>query len=92
MSVKKQGKAGTSVVIVDPPRYVQNERGETVEVIVSIEDYERYLRTLAKHADWETLPAYLQDAIDHLLASEARAEPAPSQVLRALLKKNGKSR
>ena len=50
MSSRRQGKSAAA--IIDPPRYVQNERGETVEVIVSIEDYERYLRTLAKHADW----------------------------------------
>ncbi len=81
----------STAIMVEPPRYVQNERGETVEVIVSIADYERYLRTLAKHADWTTLPSYLQDAIDTLLAQEARRESGPSVSLQALLKKNGKS-
>lgn len=90
MSGKRHEKS--TAVTIDPPRYVQNERGETVEVIVSIEDYERYLRTLAKHADWATLPAYLQDAIDTLLAQEARTESGPSVPLQTALKKNGKSR
>ncbi|MCC7214108.1 MAG: hypothetical protein IT387_04560 [Nitrospira sp.] len=90
MSSRRQSKSPAATI--DPPRYVQNQRGETVEVIVSIEDYERYLRTLAKHADWETLPTYLQDAIDNLLAQEARTESGPSLPLQALLKKNGKGR
>lgn len=67
------------------PRFVHNERGEIIEVLLSYEDYKRFLRTLACHADWDTLPTYLQDAIDHLLADEAQAEEGPSKPLRRVL-------
>lgn len=76
--------------LLHPPRFVQNERGEIVDVIVSYDDYRQFFRVLAAHADWETLPPYLQDAIDHLLAEEAKAEPASSQPLRAVVGKPGK--
>jgi hypothetical protein len=71
-----------------PPRFVQNERGDLVEVILSYEDYKSYLRGLAVHADWETLPSYLQDAIDRLLAEEAKTE-GPARPLRELLSESG---
>ncbi|MEW6245282.1 MAG: hypothetical protein AB1555_01065 [Nitrospirota bacterium] len=76
--------------LLSPPRYIQNERGEIVEVIVSVEDYRRFLRTLAAHTDWESLPSYLQDAIDRLLAEEARAEEGPSKPLRDVLSESGR--
>ncbi|MEJ2558349.1 MAG: hypothetical protein P8186_19450 [Anaerolineae bacterium] len=57
-----------------PPKMVHNDRGETVEVILSYDEYKAFLRFLADYVDWESLPGYLQDAIDHLLAEEARAE------------------
>jgi hypothetical protein len=71
--------------LLHPPRFVQNEQGEIVDVLVSYDDYRRFLRTLAAHADWDALPAYLQDAIDHLLAEEAKAEAGASRPLRALV-------
>lgn len=71
--------------LLHPPRFVQNERGEIVDVIVSYDDYRQFLRTLAAHADWETLPCYLQDAIDHLLAEEAKAELGSSQPVSATI-------
>lgn len=74
-----------------PPRFVRNEQGEIIDVIVSYDDYRQFLRTLAAHADWETLPPYLQDAIDHLLAEEAKAEPGSSQPLRAVVGKPGQT-
>jgi hypothetical protein len=74
-----------------PPRFVQNEQGEVIDVIVSYNDYRQFLRTLAAHADWETLPSYLQDAIDHLLVEEAKAEPESSQPLRAIVAEPGKT-
>lgn len=77
--------------LLHPPRFVQNEQGEIVDVIVSYDDYRQFLRTLAAHADWETLPSYLQDAIDHLLAEEAKVEPGSSQPLRAVVGKPGKT-
>lgn len=57
-----------------PPKMVQNDRGEIVEVILSYADYQTFLRFLVDNVDWELLPKYLQDAADHLLAEEARAE------------------
>jgi len=57
-----------------PPKIVHNDRGERVEVILSYEDYTTFLRFLADHIDWELLPGYLQDAVDVMLADEARAE------------------
>ena len=75
----------TQKSVLSPPRFVQNDRGEIVEVIVSLEDYRQLLRTLAEHADWESLPPHLQDAIDHLLAEDAKAEKGPSQPLRDVL-------
>ncbi|NJN93176.1 MAG: hypothetical protein HC875_03320 [Anaerolineales bacterium] len=57
-----------------PPKMVQNDRGEIVEVILSYADYQTFLRFLADNVDWELLPKYLQDAVDHLLAEEAKAE------------------
>jgi hypothetical protein len=57
-----------------PPKMVQNDRGEIVEVILSYADYQTFLHFLADNVDWELLPKYLQDAVDHLLAEEARAE------------------
>lgn len=43
------------------------------------------LRVLVRYADWEALPPYLQDAIDHLLADEALAEEGESIPLRQAL-------
>ncbi len=68
-----------------PPKMVHNDQGETVEVILSYDDYKTFLRFLADYVDWELLPSYLQDAIDHLLAEEARAEPGESIPLRKAL-------
>lgn len=57
-----------------PPKMVQNEQGEIVGVILSYADYQTFLRFLADYVDWELLPSHLQDAVDRLLAEEARAE------------------
>jgi hypothetical protein len=63
-----------SVSFRAPPKTVHNDRGEIVEVILSYEDYKIFLRVVADTMDWELLPGYLQDEVDHLLAEEARAE------------------
>jgi hypothetical protein len=39
-----------------------------------VPDFQTFLRLLIEHADWENLPAYLQDAVDNMLADEAEAE------------------
>jgi hypothetical protein len=72
-----------------PPKMVHNDRGETVEVILSYDEYKAFLRFLADYVDWESLPGYLQDAIDHLLAEEARAESGESIPLRKALRETG---
>jgi hypothetical protein len=72
-----------------PPKIIHNDRGEAVEVILSYDEYKAFLRFLADYVDWESLPDYLQDAIDHLLAEEARAEPGESIPLRKALHETG---
>jgi len=62
-----------------------------VEVILSYDDYARFLRILAAHADWETLPPYLQDAIDRVLADDAVAEGGSPSSLRALLRETSEA-
>lgn len=73
------------VTLSAPPRLVSDEKGQVVEVILNYADYKNFLRVLAQHADWETLPPYLQDAIDNLLADEAIAEGGSSIPLRQAL-------
>jgi hypothetical protein len=60
-----------------PPRLVSDAQGRVVEVILDYSDYLRFLRILARHADWEALPPYLQDAVDNLLADEGSAVSLP---------------
>lgn len=57
-----------------PPKIVYDQQGEIVEVILSYQDYRTFLRALADYADWEGLPSYLQDAVDRMLADEAKEE------------------
>lgn len=64
----------TAVAFHVPPKMVHNERGETVEVILNYEDYKQFLQLLADYVDWEAMPGYLQDMVDHMLAEEARLE------------------
>jgi hypothetical protein len=71
-----------------PPKMVYNDQGEMVEVILSYADYKTFLHFLADYVDWEQLPPYLQDEVDHLLAEEARTEQgeeAPTSLLEALV-------
>ncbi len=62
------------VAIEKPPKMVYDDAGHLVEVILTAEDYMAYLRTVAAEADWDKLPAHLQDAIDRLLIDEVRPE------------------
>ena len=68
-----------------PPHTIQDEHGETVGVVLSRHDYRLFLRVLASHTNWETLPPYLQDEIDIMLADEALAEGKAPLALRDLL-------
>jgi hypothetical protein len=72
-----------------PPRTVHDETGAVVGVILAVGDYTRFLHVLAERADWEDLPAYLQDAVDNLLADEAEPEPGESCRLRDILQAAG---
>jgi hypothetical protein len=57
-----------------PPHTIYDENGAWTGVILSVPDFQAFLRLLIEHADWENLPAYLQDAVDNMLADEAEAE------------------
>lgn len=72
-----------------PPRMIYNESGEIVGTILAYADYQTFLRVIAKNADWEKLPRYLQDAIDNMLADEAEDEGGEARPLRELLAKSG---
>lgn len=73
------------------PRWVYDDSGEIVEVILDYRDYRTLLRKLAKETDWETLPRHLQDAIDAMLMEEAEAEGGEVRPLRKLLQETGES-
>ncbi|GAB4528910.1 MAG: hypothetical protein Kow0063_05510 [Anaerolineae bacterium] len=70
----EKGLKELAVAFRVPPKIVYNDRGEKVEVILNYDDYLAYLRYLADYVDWETLPPFLQDAVDGMLADEALAE------------------
>lgn len=61
-------------VLHTPPKLVYDNSGKVIEIILAYQDYRVFLKTLAVTADWESLPPYLQDAIDAMLAREARRE------------------
>jgi hypothetical protein len=71
------------------PHLIHDEDGKIAGVILSYTDYQTFLRVLAAYTDWETLPPYLQDAIDNMLADEALAEESESRPLRELLAETG---
>lgn len=68
-----------------PPRTILDENGNWTGVIIGVTDYKRFLRLLAEHSDWESLPPHLQDAIDNMLADEAEMEVGEAVSLRGLL-------
>jgi hypothetical protein len=57
-----------------PPRTIHDENGTWTGVILSVPDFQIFLRLLIEYADWESLPSYLQDAVDNMLADEAEEE------------------
>ncbi len=79
------------LVISNPPKLVYDESGHLIEVILSANDYRAYLQTVVAESDWESLPVYLQDAIDQMLIDEVRAEKASAVDFDAILhgKTNG---
>ncbi|VAW33182.1 hypothetical protein MNBD_CHLOROFLEXI01-5387 [hydrothermal vent metagenome] len=68
-----------------PPRTILDENGNWTGVILGVSDYQRFLGLLAEHSDWNTLPAYLQDAIDNMLADEAEQEGGETISLQEML-------
>ncbi|GIK55169.1 MAG: hypothetical protein BroJett015_08320 [Chloroflexota bacterium] len=62
------------LLMSNPPKLVYDESGQLIEVILSAKDYRAYLQTVAAESDWESLPVYLQDAIDQMLIDEVRTE------------------
>lgn len=62
------------ILMTNPPKLVYDESGRLIEVILAAGDYLAYLRSLADEADWESLPAHLQDAIDRMLIDDVRGE------------------
>jgi len=78
------------IILGIEPKMVVDVTGQVTEVILKYKDYQRFLHFVAYNVDWETLPPYLQDAVDHYLAEEAREEqgdelPTPlEQVLQEL--------
>jgi hypothetical protein len=73
------------LVIENPPKMVYDDAGRLIEVILSAEDFLAYLRAVASEHDWETLPNYLQDAIDRMLIDEVREEKESVLDLDAIL-------
>jgi hypothetical protein len=67
------------------PKLVYDETGELVEVILTAEDFRACLRTLMAEVDWESLPPYLQDAVDRLLIDEVRHEKENARDLDEIL-------
>jgi hypothetical protein len=59
---------------VFPSRTIHDSSGKLEGIILDYREYQLLLRLLAHYADWEELPRFLQDAIDHMLANEARNE------------------
>jgi hypothetical protein len=62
------------VIFRHPPKFVHDENGRLIEVILTAEDFIAYLRYLATETDWETLPEHLQDLIDGLIIDEILSE------------------
>ncbi|MDX1416849.1 MAG: hypothetical protein R3293_21785 [Candidatus Promineifilaceae bacterium] len=73
------------IIMTNPPKLVYDDQGRLIEVILSAEDYLNYLRRIAAAEDWESLPAYLQDAIDRLLIDEVRSVDEKTFDLEAVL-------
>ena len=71
------------------PKLVYDRQGQLVEVMLTYTDYHTFLQLLAVYADWEKLPRHLQDALDHMLAEEARTEEGESIPLRQALAETG---
>jgi hypothetical protein len=71
------------------PRFVCDAGGKLEGVILDHREYQQLLRLLAHYADWEELPSFLQDAIDNMLADEARSEGGEPRLFSEILAELG---
>ncbi len=53
------------------PKWVYDDSGEVIEVILGYDDFKTLLQKIARETDWETLPLHLQDAVDAMLMEES---------------------
>lgn len=73
------------------PKWVYDDSGEIIEVILGYDDFKTLLQKLARETDWETLPPHLQDAVDTMLIEGADKEDEETRPLRDLLSETGES-
>lgn len=71
------------------PKWVYDDSGEIIEVILGYDDFKTLLQKVARETDWETLPLHLQDAVDAMLMEEANEENSKTRPLRDLLHETG---
>ncbi|MCY4604330.1 MAG: hypothetical protein OXE49_08875, partial [Gemmatimonadetes bacterium] len=73
------------------PKWVYDDSGEIIEVILGYDDFKTLLQKIARETDWEKLPLHLQDAVDALLMEEANEENGEARPLRDLLRETGET-
>ena len=73
------------LVLTHPPKMTNDSNGQLIEVVLSADDFMTYLRSLTQDADWDTLPNYLQAAIDRVLIDEVRIEKDTARDLEDIL-------
>lgn len=56
------------------PRVISDIAGRVTDVVLDYDDYRTLIEVLAEIADWEKLPAHLQDEVDALLIERAKHE------------------
>ena len=71
------------------PKWVYDDSGEIIEVILGYDDFKALLQKIARETDWETLPLHLQNVVDALLMEEANEENGEARPLRDLLRETG---
>ncbi|MYB59734.1 MAG: hypothetical protein F4Y39_05585 [Gemmatimonadetes bacterium] len=71
------------------PKWVYDDSGEVIEVILGYDDFKTLIQKVAQETDWETLPPHLQDAVDAMLMDEANEENSETRPLRDLLRETG---
>ena len=72
-------------------KWVYDDVGEVIEVILEYDDFKILLQKVARETDWETLPRHLQDVVDAMLMEEASGENSEILPLRDLLRETGEA-